>query len=363
MKEILLSDLYSKYNDTIIMKSIVGSNSFGLNTETSDIDIHGVYIMPMDYRVSYKPQEQISNETNDITFWDISKYLEMLSKANPSALELLYSPQACIQYKHPKFNIIPKQLFLTKQCKDTYVKYATSQIKRASGLNKKVFSPISEIAPTVFDFCYVQCNNGSINIKEYLQSMNIDQKYCALTTITHMDNLYALYYQDPSEWKLEPKRRWGHGIVHNEYESKDIQLNSIPIGINPIAVMSFNKNAYSMQSKKYTEYWNWMKIKNNSRYEKTLENGKGYDSKNMMHTFRLLLTAKDIVLTKSVVVDRTKDREFLFKIKNGEYEYDNLIKMADDLSNEIIYLFDNSDLPDLPPDIEPILFNILDIRN
>ena len=63
MKEILLSDLYSKYNDTIIMQSIVGSTSFGLNTETSDIDIHGVYIMPLEYRVSYKPQEQISNET------------------------------------------------------------------------------------------------------------------------------------------------------------------------------------------------------------------------------------------------------------------------------------------------------------
>ncbi len=47
----------------------------------------------------------------------------------------------------------------------------------------------------------------------------------------------------------------------------------------------------------------------------------------MIHTFRLLNMAKEIAVEKQIHIFR-KDRDFLLKIKNGEFSYDELVKMA-----------------------------------
>jgi len=54
--------------------------------------------------------------------------------------------------------------------------------------------------------------------------------------------------------------------------------------------------------------------------------------------------AEDIALKKEIVVRRT-DREFLLKIKRGEFSYDELVDMADRKIENISKLFRESDLP------------------
>jgi hypothetical protein len=83
------------------------------------------------------------------------------------------------------------------------------------------------------------------------------------------------------------------------------------------------------------------------RYENTLQHGKNYDAKNMMHTFRLLNMAEEIAVEKRINVFR-KDRDFLFKVRNGEFLYEELVAMANEKMARIEQLFASSDLPDQP---------------
>lgn len=76
------------------------------------------------------------------------------------------------------------------------------------------------------------------------------------------------------------------------------------------ALMSFNENAYKQYCKAYKEYWEWVEERNEERYQNTLEHGKNYDAKNMMHTFRLLDMAEEIASEKSILVKKLEDRAY-----------------------------------------------------
>jgi len=121
-----IQDLKSR--NLILFQSISGSRSFGLATENSDTDIRGVYYLPKEdfFGLNYIPQ--ISNETNDITYYEIGRFVELLQKNNPNILEILASPEDCIQHKNPLMDLLKPKDFLSKLCKDTFAGYAISQM-------------------------------------------------------------------------------------------------------------------------------------------------------------------------------------------------------------------------------------------
>ena len=143
-------------------------------------------------------------------------------------------------------------------------------------------------------------------------------------------------------------------------ESNDVCLSSIPKGEKPIAMLYFNKDGYSLYCKKYKEYWEWVEKRNDERYNTTMSHGKNYDSKNMMHVFRLLLMAKEIATEGKVNVSR-KDRVFLLDVKQGTYEYDDLLTRAELLRNELPELFQKSNLP-VEPDTDSINRLLVNMR-
>lgn len=83
------------------------------------------------------------------------------------------------------------------------------------------------------------------------------------------------------------------------------------------------------------------------RYQSTLAHGKSYDAKNMMHTFRLLNMAQEIALHQQVMVKRN-DRDFLLKIRNGEFEFDDLMKMVEEKMERVKAAYETSSLPERP---------------
>src|SRR5688572_20255413 len=89
--------------NTIIFGCIVGSHAYGTNVEGSDIDKKWVYVQsPVDLFINgYKPQIEISKD--EVAF-ELSRFLELAKKANPTILELLYSPEDCVLYRHPAWS-------------------------------------------------------------------------------------------------------------------------------------------------------------------------------------------------------------------------------------------------------------------
>ena len=332
-----LEDL--RKTDWIIFDGIVGSQAYGTALPTSDIDKKGIYIQPLESILGLGYIEQISNESNDENYYEIRRFLELAATNNPNILEVFHLPSDCVLYKHPVFDLVldNRDEFITKICKNSFGGYAVEQIKKARGLNKKIVNPIEPERKSVLDFCYVATNEGkSVPVKTYLEQFGLDQEFCGLVALDHMRYVYAVYYDTMIKFK---------GIVKDEETSNDISLSSIPKGFKPDFTMYFNKDGYSSYCKVYREYWEWVEKRNEARYADTEKHGKNYDSKNMLHCHRLLDMAIEIGKGEGINV-RRPNRNQLLLIRKGEYDYDDLVREAEEKIAIMDEIFDNSELPE-----------------
>ncbi|MFC4635095.1 DNA polymerase beta superfamily protein [Dokdonia ponticola] len=328
-----------KASNCILFECISGSKAYGLDTATSDTDIRGVFILPKASFYGMDYVEQINDATNDVMYYELRKFISLLSKNNPNILELLNVPADCVLIKDPLFERIKMDYFLSKLCKNSFANYAYTQIKKARGLNKKIVNPVAKERKTVLDFCYVRDAKTSIPLKEYLAKNNLKDTHCGLVNIPHMKDCYNLFYGEDEGYQ---------GIARAN--ANEVCLSSVEKEATPIALLYFNLDGYSAYCKKYKEYWDWVSKRNEARYENNVAHGKNYDTKNMMHTFRLLQMAKEIA-QEGIIHVRRPDRDFLLGIKQGDFEYDDLVAKAEVLKEELDVLYKNSTLIEAP-DVE-----------
>lgn len=340
-----------KKSGNIIFECISGSRAYGLDTPESDTDIRGVFILSKESFYSLDYVGQVNNESNDIVYYELRKFIELCSKNNPNILELLNVPEECVLYKHSIFDEIKLNYFLSKQCEKSFANYAYAQIKKARGLEKKIVNPVEKERKSVLDFCFVYEQGKSIPLKVFLEVKNIKQENCGVANIAHLKDCNNLYHSLEIPYK---------GVIRSD-RANDIALSSIPKGEAAIGMLFFNKDGYSTYCKKYKEYWDWVEKRNEERYKTTVSHGKNYDSKNMMHTFRLLHMAKEIAAESTINVKRS-DRSFLLDIKNGKFEYDELVDWAEERKLELEELYAASNLPDRPG-LNKINNLLIEIRN
>ena len=369
-----------KKSGWIAYEYIRGSHAYGLNTETSDIDKGGVYICPPEMLMGLRSNyiEQISDEKNDTVYYEFGRWIELLLKSNPTALESLFIPKHCIIGEvHPmvQYIIDNRDMFLSKECFKTLLGYSYSQIYKARGLNKKIVNPINK-RKDLLDFCYTFKGQGSYPMKKFLEDNKLDQKYCGLVNIPNMQDVYGVYYDFAAYLKFEPiddkTKRWivfesglvdandvdtifdrmdnkefyGYsGIMHPDGTSNTVRLSSIPKNEKPICMMSYNQNGYETHCRKYKEYKDWEKHRNPVRYESNL--GQNYDGKNMSHCMRLIHMGKELAMNQGFNVERTWDREYLLDIKNHKFEYDDIISQAEKEKMEMEDALKDCNLPEV----------------
>ena len=330
-----IQDLKDK--NLLLFECITGSRAYGLDHALSDIDIKGIFILPKEdfYGLNYMPQ--INNETNDEMYYELGRFVDLLLKSNPNMIELLHTPEDKILYEHPLFSKLKTINFLSKRCKDSFAGYAMTQVRKASGLNKKIRKPFKKKKKTILEFCYVLHGQGSMPLLDWLEKNKMQQEQCGLVNINHVRDVYGLFYDTSGEFAYM-------GIMHKQTATM-VHLSSIPKGEKPLTHLYFNEDGYKAYCKDYRDYWQWVENRNEARYENTLENGKNYDSKNMMHTFRLLNMAKEILTDEKVYVKRP-DREELLKVKSGDYSYEELMQKATKKQEEIDAAYLITKLPD-----------------
>jgi predicted nucleotidyltransferase len=370
----------------IAYKYTAGSHSQNLAGPDSDVDYHGVYFADFEKLIGLGNdyQEEVSDEKHDETYHEFGKWMTLLSKGNPNALESLFIPEnLVIGEVHPVIKEVLeyRDKFLSKEVVKSLSGYAFNQIKKARGLGKKIVNPVTE-RKDVLDFCYTFKNQGSQPIKEFLAENGLDQRYCGVVNIPNMKDTYGVYYDWAAYFKFEnidwyrvdfgtegvnrPFNKFisfddammiqdriknkeffkYSGIVYPEdiEKSNEIRLSSIPKGERPICFMTYNKDAYTCHCREYKEYQEWVEKRNQKRYSKAVE--AGYNQKNMCHCVRLLTMAKEVSEGKGFNLWRTDDRDFLMGIKNGDYTYEYLIDYAEKLLTDVEKSLPNSDLPD-----------------
>lgn len=366
----------------IAYKYMAGSYSQNLYTPgVSDIDYHGVYFTDFTKLIGLGNdyEEEVSDEKHDETYHEFGKWMTLLSKGNPNALESLFVPEGMVVGDiHPAIQEVLKNRdkFISKEVVRALSGYAFSQIKKARGLNKKIVKRVNE-RKDVLDFCYTFKNQGSQPIKGFLAEKHLDQRYCGVVNIPNMPDVYGVYYDFAAYWHFENiddharyddyvgtgtigyldylhiidrinnKKFFKYsGIVYPEdiEKSNEIRLSSIPKGEEPICFMTYNKDAYTCHCREYKEYHEWVEKRNQKRYSKAEE--AGYNQKNMCHCVRLLTMAKEISEGKGFNLWRTDDRDFLIGIKNGDYTYEYLIDYAEKLLADVNENLPKSNLPD-----------------
>jgi predicted nucleotidyltransferase len=362
-------------------KFVRGSTLYNTNIETSDVDYGGVFILPNEKLIGLPDfyQDQVSDERHDTTYYEFNRWVELLMKANPNALESLFVPaDKVIGDIHPAVQLIidNRDMFLTKECFKSLSGYAYAQIQKCRGLNKKCVQPVME-KKDVLDFCYTFKEQGSQSMKDFLEEYGLDQKYCGLVNIPNMKDVYGVYYDYAAflyfeenidselrksiirnfvieygeEWfeeniqkRINNKEFFGYsGIVHPEGKSNEVRLSSIPKGEMPICFMTYNQNGYESHCRKYKEYQEWVQKRNPARYESNLKSN--YDVKNVAHCVRLLHMGKELAEGKGFNVVRTWDREMILDIRNHKYEYEEIIEYVEKVFAEMKELAEKCDLP------------------
>jgi hypothetical protein len=328
-------------NNHLLLKCRSGSHAYGLATERSDEDFRGVFLLPYDRLLGLDYLPQVADDTNDRSYYELGRFLELLGKANPTALELLGTEGEARLYRHPALATLHMEDFLTKACRDTFAGYARSQIHKARGLNKKVHNPIPPERKGVTDFCYIIEDGRSRPLTDWAPKRSIPLDRLALARVNHARDLYAVYH--------DAGAGWAGGIVSSE-KANQVSLSDVPKGAPLLAYLSFNKDGYSTYCRDYREYREWERNRNDARYRGTLAHGQGYDAKNMMHTIRLLEMATEI-FTEGRLNVRRPNREFLLSIRAGTYSLDEVLHIAEVRLATLDRAAADSPLPDkLPAD-------------
>ena len=367
----------------IAYKYLRGSWSHGIGVEgKSDYDYGGVFIAPKDMIIGFRDNyvEQVSDEKNDETYYELGRWLELIRRQNPMALESLF-----IDKKYVVGDVNPiiqnildhKYEFLSKECFKPLLSYSYTQIQKATGYNKKCHIPEDFKRKDILDFCYTFKDQGSQPIKEFLSEHHLDQRYCGVVNIPNMPDVYGVYYDFAAYWHFEniddharyddyvetgtigyldylhiigrinSKKFFKYsGIVYPEdiEKSNEIRLSSIPKGERPICFMTYNKDAYTCHCREYKEWVEWKEKRNPVRYSDN--KGYSFDAKNMCETVRLIHTGIELARDGVFNVERTWDRDFLLDIKNHKISYDELIKYVNEKKKEFDELVSKSTLPD-----------------
>lgn len=323
----------------ILLECLSGSRAYGTDTPESDTDIRGIFIAPREQFYGLGHPDQVSDETNDTTFYEIGRFIELLTKNNPNILELIFTRGDAVLQRSPLLDDLRAEDYLSKLCEQTFAGYAVSQIRKARGLNKKIVNPQPEQRLPASHFCHVIRGQGSVPLDQFLAEHGFAIADCALVNIPHMRGVHALFH--------DPSGQLGYRGIFKDETTTDVRFSSVPKGEPPIAHLAFNTDAFKKHCRLHKEYWDWVKHRSEARYDTNIEHGKNYDSKNMMHTFRLLDMAEEIARDRTLSV-RRKNADFLMQIRRGEFDYDELINMAEAKIERIAELYKAAELPDQP---------------
>lgn len=356
-------------NPKTIFLSIAGSQSYGINTNLSDLDLKGICMLPEPIRNDlFTTVEQYENPSwilekyahlkNPLnpkiegTLYVLKKYMILAAGGNPNILELLFvDKKHILELSSGGERLINnRHLFISQKCKDTYVGYAFSQIKRIERHRKWILKgDIKE--PRREDYGLKPEKTAGIGeVERYLAKyigewnfcdLNLEQPICneiKLRTWQIIKNISGIDIDE------------GNWLSHyNDALSKKI-ISELNIS-DKLAENLDNEIKYKNAFKEYNSWITWKKERNAERH--ALEVKCGYDSKHAAHCIRLLRSGKEI-LTHGYTNTLRNDAQELLEIRNGNWTYEKVEEEANKILTEIKTLKSS-----LPKDVDRAKVNEL----
>jgi len=321
-----------------------GSHAYNTNVEGSDEDFKGVAIPPKQYFFGFQnkfAQAELKTPDPDTTIFELRKFFSLAVVCNPNIIETLYVDPVDHCFVSPLGAILldKRDLFLSKQIKQTMSGYAYDQLQRIKRHKQWIIDPPKR-PPTRQDFGLLeeplistsQYEAAQADINKELEQYNFD-----------------FLHNCPEPIKIAVKNAWRDMLVKLKVTTEDQWLTAartIGLSDNFIAIMQ-KERQYRNALTAWNKFLNWQKTRNPKRY--AMEEKYGYDTKNGYHLARLLIMAEEIPKLGKVIVKRTKDRDFLLDIRNGRMPFDELVNFAEQIKQKLDSLYiETTLLPDFP---------------
>ncbi|MEI3651617.1 MAG: nucleotidyltransferase domain-containing protein [Dolichospermum lemmermannii FEM_B0920] len=339
-----------------IFVGLAGSHGYGLNRPESDYDYRGVFIAPKRYYLGFDSIEQkdsgwdepgifpFIDGNEDTVIYELRKVIHLLAGANPNVLELLWLTNYPFLTNVGQHLINHRHLFLSKKVKHTYSGYAFAQIKKMETHRKWLLNPpTKKPLPADFDIMdEVPLSKDELNaFLEYLYLL-IRGK---IEFLEESEQLYKLLTGD-----IDFK-----GVL-KQYTLADETLaytQNLTHSRKDFIRLLQKSQSYQIALREWKAYISWQENRNPARAE--MEKKSGYDLKHGMHCIRLLRSGLEILQRGEVNVDRNLagDVDDLKAILRGDYSYEQLMKMAEDLVAQMDVFYEQSSLSHRP-DLEQI---------
>jgi hypothetical protein len=349
-----IADLCGRCTELVVVRAVAGSHLYGLAGPESDRDERGLFALPpAAYAGLEAPPEHLQDERGDEVWLALRKFFGLLLRANPNAIELLYTPADCILERTAAFDriVAARDLFLSKRWFDSHVGYAKTQIRRARGHNKWINNPQPERPPQREDFCRVVLGPwpGEVDAPAAgdavpplrprpLASSGIDLREFHCSALEHAPGVYRLYHYGP--------------VARGVFRGGAIVCESIPLAdefSRLRGLLLFDEAAFLRAVENHRGYHQWRAERNEARWRSQERGEIDYDAKNMMHTFRLIASVAGLLRDgRPTVRFEGETREFLLQVRSGALGYDELVQRAEDEVAALRPLFEASDLPDEP---------------
>ncbi len=247
-----------------IYLTVAGSHSYGTNIATSDIDLRGIAIAPMDYYTGFNKRfEQAIFKDPDAQIFDIVKFFKLASNANPNALEIIFTDPKFHLIKLPIFDLIYKNRhkFLSKRAKSSMKGYAKAQLQRMQSHYELFNNPVTEY-PKRSDFDLP--DKPTLDRDQYVAAESIIQK--------KLDswNPDLAFLESDVRKEIEQKVT----EMLNEIGAASIYIEKNKLWLEAALVENINVNVilaikkekeYKNKVKQYNQYQEWKANRNETR--------------------------------------------------------------------------------------------------
>ena len=125
------NEAFTTFEPFIILRSVVGSRAYGLDEDDSDTDRRGVFLpqAPRHWSLAGVP-DQIERDETQEAYWELERAIVLALKANPTVLEMLYSPLVEAVLAPADELLRERHRFVSRLVYQTYNGYVLSQFKK-----------------------------------------------------------------------------------------------------------------------------------------------------------------------------------------------------------------------------------------
>lgn len=185
--------------DGIILEGITGSVAYGLETENSDVDIKGVYLLPTKevLKIGFNPQKTtIDHVDPDWVYHEVGKFMKLVISGNPTVTELLYLDDYTILSPVGQLLVDNRSAFLsTFGVMNAYRGYAFSQAKKLNNRTEQGLDGYDSALKNRFAKHTRHCFRLLMQAKQLLETGTLDVK----VTPEQREYLFAMGEKPVSE--------------------------------------------------------------------------------------------------------------------------------------------------------------------